>query len=191
VRVAGADVDIVGSAEAPQGGFEVWAPRERVAQVWDTLLERVEQRGGRAVGWTAAEALRIEAGLTRHGFDYDEESFPAEVNQAHRLTYDKCYVGQEVVARMRTYGHPNNLLFHTTCLGAGAGAGSETSGLLPGARVLSGTELAGRITSSCYSYRWQKPLGFAMISRKYWTNRELRLEGGGAIEIAALPEQIG
>ena len=94
------------------GGYELWVPAAELVGLWGVLRDLVADAGGQPVGWEAAEAWRIETGRASYGRDYDGDFFPVEVNEEHRLSYDKCYVGQEVVARMRTYGHANRKLFH-------------------------------------------------------------------------------
>jgi folate-binding protein YgfZ len=50
--------------------------------------------------------LRIEAGIPRFGVDMDENNLPPEAGLDSRaISYTKgCYIGQEVIARIRTYG---------------------------------------------------------------------------------------
>ncbi|PYQ32867.1 MAG: hypothetical protein DMF55_12615 [Acidobacteria bacterium] len=54
------------------------------------------------------EILRIEAGRPRFGTDMDSTNLPDEVGLPRAISTTKgCYVGQEVVARLRTYGRVN------------------------------------------------------------------------------------
>ena len=62
--------------------------------------------GLQPIGRTALNSLRIEAGIPRVGPDINEGIVPPEANlegKAFSLTKG-CYPGQEVVARMDTYG---------------------------------------------------------------------------------------
>ncbi|MEM7234171.1 MAG: hypothetical protein AAF517_18480 [Planctomycetota bacterium] len=94
------------ASETEAGGFELLAPKSVAAALWKKLAEAI-----RPVGWLAREAVRIAKGFPRYGFDYDEAHFPNEVAWEPALTYDRCYVGQEVVARMKTYGSVNRKIF--------------------------------------------------------------------------------
>jgi folate-binding protein YgfZ len=49
---------------------------------------------------------RIEAGIPRFGVDMDETNLAPEAGIEERaISYTKgCYIGQEVIARIRTYG---------------------------------------------------------------------------------------
>lgn len=62
-------------------------------------------------GFHDYEALRIDAGEPRYSVDADESTIPLEVGLDDACDPDKgCYIGQEIVARIRTYGHVNRKL---------------------------------------------------------------------------------
>jgi folate-binding protein YgfZ len=83
------------------------APRELA----DALARELERAGSRSVGDAAAEILRVEAGRPLLGKDADDSNLPEEVGLAGAISATKgCYVGQEVVARLRTYGRVNRRL---------------------------------------------------------------------------------
>ena len=173
----GARVDCAGAAQ--QGAYELWIPSDLLAASWRRLRGLVEDAGGLCVGWEAAEAERIEAGIASCGRDYDDEYFPAEVNEEQRLSYDKCYVGQEVVARMRTYGHANRTLVQL----------SSPSGcdIVEGSLVYSDSVEAGRVGTVCYSFVRSSPLALAIIHRKFFNSKSLQLENGESAEITEIP----
>jgi folate-binding protein YgfZ len=62
--------------------------------------------GGLMVGWQAYEIVRVEAGVPRFGADMDETNIPLEAGLEDRaISFNKgCYIGQEVISRIRTYG---------------------------------------------------------------------------------------
>jgi len=62
----------------------------------------------RPAGLWAAEALRVEAGTPRMGFETDHRTIPAEVGWIGPAVHlDKgCYRGQETVARVQNLGRP-------------------------------------------------------------------------------------
>jgi folate-binding protein YgfZ len=67
--------------------------------------------GAASVTESTAEVLRVEAGRPRFGSDVDESHFPDEVGLDAAISTTKgCYVGQEIVARTRTYGRVNRRL---------------------------------------------------------------------------------
>lgn len=87
-------------------GFDLFVPLASLGMVADKLVAAAKKSGGRACGWEALEIARIEAGLPRFGVDMDETTLPPEAGlEARAISYNKgCYIGQEVIARIRTYG---------------------------------------------------------------------------------------
>ena len=87
-------------------GFDLFIPTAALGAVFDKLLAAAKSLGGRACGWHALETARIAAGIPRFGQDMDETTLPPEAGlEARAISYSKgCYIGQEVIARIRTYG---------------------------------------------------------------------------------------
>lgn len=93
-------------------GFDVYVPVASMGAVADKMLAAARDQGGRAAGWAALEVARIEAGIPRYGTDMDETTLPPEAGLEERaISYTKgCYSGQEVIARIRTYGQVSRAL---------------------------------------------------------------------------------
>lgn len=87
-------------------GFDLFVPVAALGAVADKLVAAAKQVGGCACGWQALEMARIEAGIPRFGVDMDETNLAPEAGIDERaVSYSKgCYIGQEVIARIRTYG---------------------------------------------------------------------------------------
>ncbi|HEX7251257.1 MAG TPA: hypothetical protein VF376_00155 [Thermoanaerobaculia bacterium] len=69
------------------------------------LEQWLAKAGSSLVSDETAEILRIEAGRPRFGKDADESHLADEVGLNEAISTTKgCYVGQEIVARLRTYG---------------------------------------------------------------------------------------
>ena len=83
-------------------GFELFVPRGDAAAWWERLVES----GARSTGYRTLDLLRIEAGLPWLGRDLDDTVLPPETGQVERgVSYLKgCYLGQEVMERMRSHG---------------------------------------------------------------------------------------
>ena len=84
----------------------MFVPTHSLGAVADKLIAAAKEIGGGACGWNALETARIEAGIPRFGADMDETNLPPEAGlDARAVSYTKgCYIGQEVIARIRTYG---------------------------------------------------------------------------------------
>lgn len=87
-------------------GFDLFVPVAALGAVADKLMAAASQAGGGPCGWTAFETARIEAGIPRYGADMDESNLPQEAGiEARAVSYTKgCYIGQEVINRIRSVG---------------------------------------------------------------------------------------
>ncbi len=87
-------------------GFDLFIPTAALGAVFDKLVAAAKSLGGRACGWHALETARIDVGIPRFGQDMDETNLPPEAGiESRAVSYSKgCYIGQEVIARIRTYG---------------------------------------------------------------------------------------
>ena len=86
---------------------ELLVPSERLEDCERALADA----GAASVTEETAEVLRVEAGRPRFGADVDDSHFPDEVGLEAAISTTKgCYVGQEIVARTRTYGRVNRRL---------------------------------------------------------------------------------
>ena len=87
-------------------GFDLFAPLNSLELLAEMLIAAAATLGGRAAGWHALETARIEAGLPRFGSEMDETNLPPEAGiETRAISYTKgCYIGQEIIARIRTYG---------------------------------------------------------------------------------------
>ena len=90
-------------------GFELIVEREEAVGIWNTL---VEEDRAIPVGFETIDLLRIEAGIPWYGRDIDETVLPPETLQIERgINYHKgCYLGQEIIERMRAYNSLGNSL---------------------------------------------------------------------------------
>ena len=75
------------------------------------ILEELSSAGSVPVSENTSEILRVEAGRPRWGQDATEANLAEEIGLQAAISATKgCYVGQEIVARMRTYGRVNRRL---------------------------------------------------------------------------------
>ncbi|MDB6020159.1 MAG: Folate-binding protein YgfZ [Pedosphaera sp.] len=101
------EIYLMNLPRAGTSGFDLFVPTASLGAVADKLIAAARAVSGRACGWTAFEAARIEAGIPRFGADMDESNLAPEPGiESRAISYSKgCYIGQEVIARIRTYGH--------------------------------------------------------------------------------------
>lgn len=108
-RASGGDFGGLCAMNVPRtgaAGFDLFVPAPALESVAERLLAATRALGGRPCGWQALEAARIEAGIPRFGADMDETNLAPEAGIERRaISYTKgCYIGQEVISRIRTYG---------------------------------------------------------------------------------------
>lgn len=123
------------------GGFDIVVSSENATDVAGRLWSLGSELGITAIGQETLELLRVEAGLPRYGVDISETNFPQEMNRDEQaISFTKgCYIGQETVARIDSYGHVNRIL-------RGVALKEPTDLTLPVA-LQAGSKEAGSLTS--------------------------------------------
>jgi folate-binding protein YgfZ len=81
--------------------YEIWGAPENAQKLRDALVHG----GALPIGAEALELYRIALGIPRYSQDIRERDLPQETGQARALNFSKgCYVGQEIVERIRSRG---------------------------------------------------------------------------------------
>lgn len=159
--IGGHPAFIIRTEETGEQDFEVLVPVEGVPAAWDQLMTAGAPFGLKAVGAQAREALRIEAGLPKAGPDLNEEIVPPEANlEGKAFSLSKgCYPGQEVVARMDTYGNVRRYL---------VGLILQDKTVPPhGSKLFSGDREVGWVSSAAFSPQRNAVLAFAFPLRDF------------------------
>ena len=77
-------------------------PAARLEKLWTAL----RTAGAIPVGAASLEAFRIAEGIPAYGVDIVERDLPQETSQMRALHFNKgCYLGQEIVERIRSRGN--------------------------------------------------------------------------------------
>src|SRR5204862_1300194 len=88
-------------------GFRLDAGPEGAIELWRSLVAA----GARPTGVVVRDVLRVEGGSALFGVDVDESVYPQEARLESAFSLEKgCYIGQEVVAKIDTYGGLNKRL---------------------------------------------------------------------------------
>jgi aminomethyltransferase len=94
-------ITVARGPEEKPGWYEIWASNTNAEAIWELLTKA----GGQPVGAEALELWRILHGIPRYGQDIRERDLPQETEQSQALNFTKgCYVGQEIVERIRSRG---------------------------------------------------------------------------------------
>ena len=184
-QVGGHASFVLRTEETGEDDVEILLPAEALSTAWERLLEAGATYCIKAVGGRAREALRIEAGLPKAGPDLNEDIVPPEANlEGKAFSLNKgCYPGQEVVARMDTYG---NVRRHLVGL-------VVKSMALPakGAKLYSGNREVGWVSSATVSPQQNGVIALGFPLRDFSApNTTLAVEIDGArhdATVQALP----
>jgi glycine cleavage system T protein (aminomethyltransferase) len=166
---------VIRTEETGEPDFEILIPSEGLVAAWERLMEAGASHGIRPFGSQAHDALRIEAGIPKAGLELNEEIVPPEANlegKAFSLTKG-CYPGQEVVARIDTYGHVRRHLVGLVLKDA----------TLPqkGAKLYSGDREVGWISSAVNSPKLGQSIALGFPLRDFSKpGTELSVEVEGA-----------
>ncbi len=138
-------------------GWDVWLTPDAFDALWAQLAGRVA-----VLSPEIQEVLRVEAGSPRWGFELDENTLPPEagLDRTHVDYHKGCYIGQEVISRLKSVGHVNR----------------ELTGFvsLDGAPLASGAQLfppdsderpVGVLTSAAFSFALEKPIALGYLKR--------------------------
>lgn len=162
-EVDGARLICIKCSVTGEADFHLYTALEHMASLWQRLMSEGQTLKIKALGQEALEILRIEAGKPRYGVDFDEEIIPIEAGiQDEAISYTKgCFPGQEVIARIKTYGQVKKQLSGLILEGAE----------LPqkGDKVSHQGKKVGWVTSAVHSPHLEKGIAMAYLRREVLT----------------------
>jgi folate-binding protein YgfZ len=127
---------VVRGEDAQREAYEIWLAPKDVFKTWQALLAA----GATPVGSDALELQRVVAGIPLYGVDIRERDLPQETEQMRALNFNKgCYVGQEIVERIRSRGNVHRKFTGFVMEGV--------ADIAAGAKIFSVEKEVGEITS--------------------------------------------
>lgn len=162
-QIGGKGTLVLRTEETGEIDLEIQLPADALVTAWEQLMQAGAAYGIKPIGTQAREALRMEAGLPKAGPDLNEEIVPTEANlEGKAFSLSKgCYPGQEVVARMDTYGSVRRHLVGLVLKDA----------VVPphGAKLFSGEREVGWISSATKSPQLNAVIAFGFPLRDFST----------------------
>jgi len=144
-------------------GFRFWVKEKPVLDLPQATLEE-------------ARIVRLENGIPRYGEDISERYLVQETQALHAVHFSKgCYLGQEIVERVRSQGKVHRLLSPIRISGAVPPA--------PGTKLEANGAAAGEITSAVYS-----PALNEVVALAYLRAEVLEKSLGGSVQQDGIPE---
>lgn len=156
--------------------YELWIAPGYVRKTWDALVTH----GATPIGSEALEIRRIVSGVPLFGVDIRDRELPQETEQIRALNFNKgCYVGQEIVERIRSRGAVHRKF---------AGFSMENAnGVKPGAKISVGEKEVGEITSITSPGAGQRAFALGYIRRELAIPGKEVLVGSTKAEVCELP----
>ena len=181
-QLAGIDVTLLSAYGPVVPRFEVHVSANQVLNLWSAL----EAAGAAPCGIAAIEDLRVLEGLPQYDLDFSDKHLPQETNLERALSFTKgCYIGQEIVERIRTRATVHRSLRQFQLNG-------DTPSLGPGKKIelYAGDAAVGELTSVAHIELPESSktlaLGIARVEALEKSETEPITYGGGiAVPIGA------
>jgi aminomethyltransferase len=161
VDVDGTAICVARASLTGETGFDLIAPKADLRKLATRLTESGKPFSAGWVGEDTHKVLRLEAGIPRYGVDFSDDNLLLEVGMEDAYSYTKgCYLGQEVVERIRSRGHVNRKL-----------CGLMLEGSQPaksGAPLYAAEKEVGQITSSVVSPRLRRVIALGYVHKDFW-----------------------
>ena len=131
---------VVSFSTTGQPGCSIVAP----AAMRDALVRDLLAAGAAAASAEDARIVRLELGRPRYGEDISDRWLPHETQVLSAVHFNKgCYIGQEIVERIRSRGGVHRLLAPLEI--------ESSAPPPPGAKILLEESEVGEVTSAAYS----------------------------------------
>jgi folate-binding protein YgfZ len=166
------NITLLRATHTGEDGFDLLFDNAGADQLRTALIEA----GAEPVGSETFETLRIEAGLPRYGIDMDETNVVSETGLDDAVSFTKgCYIGQEIIARIKYRGHVAKRL---------AGLIIEGSAVPErGAKISVIDKEIGRVTSATLSPVLKSPIALGYVKYDY-------LAPGTEVKVGEAPAKV-
>ncbi len=138
-------------------GWELYAPAEYGAALWDSLWSAGAEHGLTAAGYRAIESLRLEKGYRVWGSDVTGETDPLSAGLDFCVAWDKPggFLGRDALIRIRDDGPATRL----ACLTLD----DPATVVLGGEPVRVGGQIVGRVTSGGFGYTVGRSIAYGYL----------------------------
>ncbi|MEW9806037.1 aminomethyltransferase family protein [Mesorhizobium sp. ZMM04-5] len=150
-------------------GYELFVPAELALSLWDRLMDAGQARGIRAIGYTALNRARLEAGLivanadfatAEHALRQDRVRMPDEIGLGFMVDLEKGHFnGRRAIARARE----NKTLRHIL-------VGLEIEGNIPAEHAIvyhRRTREVGLVSAAAWSPLAKRNIAIASLARPF------------------------
>jgi len=174
----GVDLRIARGYGALAPHYEFWTTETGIKRV----LKGLRTAGAMLVGSSSLNGFRIAEGIPAYGIDMVERDLPQETSQMRAFSFNKgCYLGQEIVERIRSRGSVHKHLRQLELIGPAPAGGTELT--------MDGGIAAGQVTSAAEIAFAAGPRIFALgmlRAEAELSNQPLNYTAGTATGIARI-----
>ena len=169
--------------------YILWTGTTNIPMLWDQLLAA----GASAVGAAAVETMRIVEGIPAYGVDIQSRDLAQETAQTRALNFTKgCYLGQEIVERIRSRGQVHR---HLRAVEFTAGGNDGSPGIGTELRIAGSpddSKSAGTLTSvtDLRLGDIRRIFGIAMVRAESEVGDRALVYPGGAASILHSPPKF-
>ena len=147
-------------ASATPDGLRVFLPSGQEGD----FVRRLEAAGIPQVQGEDARVVRLENGIPRYGEDITERFLVQETQALHGVHFNKgCYLGQEIVERVRSRGQVHRLLAPIRI--------KSKEPVAAGTKLVAGDAKAAEVTSSVYSPALGEVVALAYVRSEALQNK--------------------
>lgn len=169
--VAWDNVTVVRESATGEPGYRLIAPIEAKADL-NKLLASIAPEASRE----DVLAVRLEHARPRYGDDITERYIAHETAQLHALHFQKgCYLGQEIVERVRSRGLVNRQLTALSISGTAVPARGD--------KIFNGDKEVGEVTSAAWSPASNAVRALAYLRLDAKKSSGLRTAGGDSVQV--------
>jgi folate-binding protein YgfZ len=162
--------------ETGQPGYRIYCTLDQMPEI----VRHLEAAGARRATAEDVRIVRIENGKPLYGTDILETSLVQETQQMQAVSFTKgCYLGQEIVERVRARGHVNKKLVRLIL----------DVPVEPGAKLQAAGADVGEITSAVLSPETGKTVALAYVRTPHdapGTSLEVAGQPGAAATVSSL-----
>jgi aminomethyltransferase len=165
-------------ASTGQEGIRIFFPSGQK----DALVQRLQASGVPNATAEEARLVRLENGIPRYGEDISERYLVQETQQLHAIHTNKgCYLGQEIVERVRSRGQVHRLLTPIRI--------KSTVAPIAGTKLAAGGKDVAEITSAAYSPAFEEVVALAYVRTEAAQSKAAMTIAGSDPEITAYISQ--
>ena len=162
-----------------EDGFEVTAPNEIIADIWEKFMELGRSYDIKPCGLGARDSLRLESGYLLYGSDIDDEHSSYEANYGWVVKLNKGdFIGKQVLEKQKKEGVKRKL----------TGIIMENGVPRAGYKVFKDGVEIGTLTSATYSPSLKKSIGMGYMPPDLKIGDEVEVDIRGKMIKAKISE---